>query len=656
MYDQKNIHIEEIAQPRTRLPSINIFSHYSPTRRLMATMVYSDLGSDAALHLIDVDTLEDQTHPLPKGANYGFRTLSLFKDEGGREKFCFASSADGALYSFDLETESFERLALLVEGGTFFTGTYPSSSGAIYAGNYPDGALFQYNPKKRNVRRFDTLPKGDLGLYCTGFIDLPDGRMLILTTGGNPGICVFEPDSGNVEIVYRGNPANETRGFFNGHLDQERVLAHYHDRVRIFNWRDLRFEDDLIPTFHEPFGLLTKVNGDYYFGCIRSGAMLRSRGGTISQVKDDFPNMNIVANFHHLGVDDFACVGDNGLSMRFNLKTGQLQSRQIDNESSRGMGLQFLRHVPGEDIVVGAHFINSQMFKIDLNAKTCDSSLSKATRNPGQINCGATVNDKFYIGSYVKAVISEYDWRRPFDPGKNPRKIADIGNGQNRPIDMASDGKRLFIATGAGYGALGGAITILDPASGDMDVHRNFVPEQNPTCMFLTPDQRHLVGGTTTFGDCGTAKGEATEAVLFLWDIAKGETTATWVPWSQTSLRIIDMSPNGLCLGTKNLPGAVGEEYFLWNPLTNHQSIKPWPLPGVFIGGVFMSEKNFHGATEHGLFNLNVETNEHDMLTQTTKQTGSYCTKCFERLNDNEFLFDLEGVKVMKARISNSRQ
>ena len=64
-----------------------------------------------------------------------------------------------------------------------------------------------------------------------------------------------------------------------------------------------------------------------------------------------------------------------------------------------------------------------------------------------------------------------------------------------------------------------------------------------------------------------------------------------------------------------------------------------------------MNEREFYGATEHGLFVLDIETNNYEMLTSKTKITGSYCTRCFRKLNDDEFLFDLEGTRIMKARI-----
>lgn len=111
------------------------------------------------------------------------------------------------------------------------------------------------------------------------------------------------------------------------------------------------------------------------------------------------------------------------------------------------------------------------------------------------------------------------------------------------------------------------------------------------------------------------------------------------------------MSPSGICIGTKNPPGQDGEEYFLWDTKTGNCEIKKWPLRGVFIGGVFMNDREFYGAIEHGLFVLDTKTNDYEMLSSSTKKTGSYCTRCFRKLNEDEFIFDIEGVNVMKATI-----
>ena len=341
--------VEKVAQPLTRLPVINTLSVYLEQRSLLAAVNYSDLKRDAALFLINADTLDVEKHPLPEGANCGHRSLVRADDAT-----LYLTSTNGSLYAFDLDTRTFKKRAVLFEGKTFLAGAYVSGSGRLYVGNYPEAYIVEYDPATGNVRRFETLPRDGLGLYTMGFIDLPDGTLLALTVGGNPGITVFDPRTGSREIVYHGDPEHEARGFFDGFLDDDRVLVTYRHRVRTFNWQTRAFEDDLISDFPEAIFKMVEADGARYFSGHQSRSMYKLRGGEVSVARKDFPDLNLVSNYHYLGGGEFICVGDNGLFMRFNLDSGDRVTRQIDNVTDRGMGLQFLSKIPGEDVVVGA--------------------------------------------------------------------------------------------------------------------------------------------------------------------------------------------------------------------------------------------------------------------------------------------------------------
>ena len=639
--------IEKVVQPQLRLPVVNIFSQYFPEKSLMADIACSALGK-GMLFLINTDTLAEEKFFLPEGANCGMRAFTK-----GIDNKLYFGSGDGALYSFDVDRKVFNKVAVMSEENLCCVGIYASSSGKLYVGLYPKGEFFQCDPVTGEAKRFSVIPHENMGCYCSGFIDLPDGRLLVNVTGGKPGIAVFDPVIEKDEIVYRGNPEREIRGFFNGFLDDERILVNLYDCVRIFNWRKLIFEGDMITSdLNDHIFLLEKADDAYYFSGPLTRKMYKLSATGIEVVKVDFPLFNVVNNFHYLGDNEFICLGDNGLVMRFNLKTKKMLTHQIDNITDSGMGIQFLAKIPGEDVVIGAHFINSQMYTINLKKKTSEASFHKVVPTPGQLNCGTTLNGKFYIGSYVDALISEYDWHKPFIHGENPHVIGRVGEEQNRPIGMVNDGRYVFIATGAGYGKLGGAITVLDPATDNMEAYRNFIEDQNPTCLFY--HAKHLlVGATSISGDCGTGnKPTAENAVVFLWDTEKRKTVYSCAPWKIPALNIMDMSPAGVCLGTNKAPGNEGEEYFLWNVNTKDYEIKKWPLKGVFIGGIFMNDREFYGATEHGLFVLDITSNDFEMLTKTTKMTGSYITDGFTKINDREFLFDNEGVNVMKATIN----
>jgi len=310
------------------------------------------------------------------------------------------------------------------------------------------------------------------------------------------------------------------------------------------------------------------------------------------------------------------------------------------------MGMQFVSKIPGKEWVVGAHFINMQMFKLNLKSGKIESSLNKVSHHVGQVDCGTTLDNKFYFGSYTKAVLNEYDIEDKFIYGQNPKIISYIKKNQNRPVAMANDGKCVYIATVAGYGLLGGALSVLDPQTKKIETYRHFVKDQNPTSMlYYHQESNCLIGGTWIHADCKTHAPTAENAVIFMWDVSKHETLHTSYPWKSERIEIMSISPGGVAIGKED------DKYFLYNIGSKKYEIKDWPVPGLFIGGLFMTESLFYGAAEHGLFCLDTKTNAYTMLSKTTKETGSYIPGFFEKISDNEFLFDIVGSKLMKATI-----
>ena len=651
MNSQKSLKMQELSQPVTRLPFINNFSAYLPEQSTVAGICYSDLGRDSSLHLVNVETLKEEKHYLPDGVNCGY--LSFVKGGDGNLYF---SSGDGCVYRFDPLRKAFNKVVQFFDKHVMLIGTHRSASGRIYAGTYPEGSLCEYDPSNGQKRIVPTMPRENLGLYCVSFIELPNGKILALVVGSRPGLCLYDPGAGECHVVYEGDCKTETRGFFNGYFDDDRIIVNYFaGGLRLFNWKKCVFEGTLLQKVPESLFKMERVGDAFYCCGYPSRKMYKLEDGAIAVVSEDFPNGNFVNNFHDIGNGEFACIGDNGLFMKFGLDKSALRSSQLDNVSEKGMGLQFLYKVPSEEYVIGAHFIDSQMFRINLADGKTESSLNKVVPYLGQINCGTALDGKFFLGSYTKAVVSVYDWRKPFAYGNNPELIGEIGEEQNRPIRMVNDGRSVYITTGAEYGTLGGAITVLDPATKEMTVYRNFVKDQNPTSgLFYINGKNLLAGATDIYGDCQTAAPTASTSVVFLWSPAERKTVHSWSPWDIPHVTISDISPSGICIGFKNPPGQAGGEYFLWDVASDAKEIKKWPVEGIMIGGLFMNDREFYGATEHGLFVFDIKSGDFQQLTQTTKLTGSYCTKCFTKLNDAEFLFDIQGVKVMKAEILNS--
>ncbi|MGC0273931.1 hypothetical protein ACO0LV_13160 [Pseudactinotalea sp. Z1739] len=73
-----------------------------------------------------------------------------------------------------------------------------------------------------------------------------------------------------------------------------------------------------------------------------------------------------------------------------------------------------------------------------------------------------------------------------------------IGNDQMRPLAMAYDDARdeVVIATTATHGLFSGALTFVDPDTGEMEVRRDLVPEQNLRNVVISGNYAYVAGDT----------------------------------------------------------------------------------------------------------------------------------------------------------------
>ncbi|MDD5677895.1 MAG: hypothetical protein PHW60_07880 [Kiritimatiellae bacterium] len=346
---------------------------------------------------------------------------------------------------------------------------------------------------------------------------------------------------------------------------------------------------------------------------------------------------------------EFIGLGDNGLFVRFNIKNKKFASFQVRNESRNGISIKMLTKTAGNDLLMGSHHINMQLFKINISDSRSVSSLNKISSYSGQINCGVSCGDKFYFASYVKAVFYSMDTAQPFEYGKNPVVIGEIGKEQNRPIAMVSDGKFVYIATGANYGKLGGAISVFNPESGEINAYRDFVPFQNPNSMFYHPASGGLVGTTTIHADCGTSDPKADSAVVYVWHAGKTEHTSA--PWKTSSLNAFDLSPAGRLIGFggnklyRFEAGTDGNKYYLFDLSSKKYVVRDWPYQEVRCG-IFMDERCFYGATSDFIFRLDIETDK------MFKLENAHAASLFQKISEREIVFVVEGHIVKKLTIN----
>jgi len=179
---------------------------------------------------------------------------------------------------------------------------------------------------------------------------------------------------------------------------------------------------------------------------------------------------------------------------------------------------------PQDDIWVGAYLSAGVIARVDP-----DTDRITQLRGPEQSDTFARSGPYLLISKYPNGVVYRYDTRRPWEWDTNPDIVAELiePDLQDRVFKMIEADGLVLIGTVPEYGHLGGALTVLDPASGDHRTYRNVVQDQS--VVSLAHRDGIVYGGTTIRGGLSTEP-TTTEAHLFEFDLATREVTSTIVP------------------------------------------------------------------------------------------------------------------------------
>lgn len=582
----KILSIEEIAQPECRLPFVNNRTVYLPRQRLLAAINFSDDGRDSRLFLVNADTLETEAISIPDAQHgaYGFVR--------GSDDRLYMGFFGGRIYSFDLASRSFRKVADPFPGSDKLTwGGFASRDGAIYMGVYPTGSFTEINIRTGEARIHHPLGGDIQGVYARDFVELPDGRIFLILMGARPTVLIYNPDSGNFDFRLDIEDADKQIAGPGSLclLDERRVIYSSKSSLRTFDFVKGEWDADFVKEIPEPLAWISREGEDFLCPGGHGANLYLVRKGVLSSISIGLERGNrISGGVHQTDPGIFVALGDNGQAVKFSLENGPMQTRQVPNTTRCGMNLHLLRKEPKGSRMVGSHFINSQIFRADMDSGKTESSLDKVVTTGGQITNATFLDDTVYLGIYGQAIVQAYDMNKPFVFGENPRFLCKAGFEQNRPVGMSNDGERIYMATRAGYTLLGGAICVIDPKTGGCEVYRDFVPHQNPVSMGDLGDGR-LIGTTQIFGDQGSCTPVAKHAVIYVWDCKTRSTVHMSAPWECPSLTPNDLSPSGLMIGFEK------GRYFLFDARTYESAVRPWKESGT-VSGLFLDDQYFLAA------------------------------------------------------------
>ena len=202
------------------------------------------------------------------------------------------------------------------------------------------------------------------------------------------------------------------------------------------------------------------------------------------------------------------------------------------------------------------------------------------------------------------APLMTYDPGKPFHPGENPGLVHypdEDGGWRPQAMIEGADG-RIYLAALAGYGRLGGPLTVWNLHGNGVTSYFNVIHDESVISLAL--NDGIIVGGTTIAGGGGSHRTQK-EAHLFLWDPRTSRKIFDGVPVPGAS------SVNDLVATPDNLVyGIADRTLFVFDPVSGVvRSTAPLPFRGEpYNSAAIASDGNIWGLAGEGIFRIDTRT------------------------------------------------
>lgn len=216
---------------------------------------------------------------------------------------------------------------------------------------------------------------------------------------------------------------------------------------------------------------------------------------------------------------------------------------------------------PDGNVWVGAYLSAGVIAAIDSRSREITQ-----LEGPEQGDAIAAVGPYLMVSKYPDGVVYRYDSSEPWEWDSNPDILATLISPhlQDRIFEMTDADGLLAAASIPEYGHLGGALSLIDPETGEHDVYRDVVAEQGVST--VVHRNGIVYAGTTIYGGMSTVP-TTTEGHLIEFDLASREVTSTIVPVEGAE------TVSTLCFGedASTLVGITYENHLFTYDITRHE-------------------------------------------------------------------------------------
>lgn len=444
--------------------------------------------------------------------------------------FAMSGGGRGFLHRYDVTKDEVSLLATDPAGQRMTRNLVIADDGMVYASTFPNAKVYSYDPTTDQLHDYGSVT--DDGTYAWG-LELVDGKVWVGTGIGTAHLVVLDPATGDMhELALPDHAAGAT----NIHQIARRgdlVIGVYTPSANGTNSLvyDLSTEQWLPPDTMGVMalnGAMTPLTADgvFYYQSGNDGIEICSFDpATLTSTPTGWretPAGKDRTGLQNMGLLEIAgapVIAGMLLTARhwlFNPADGGITTVDADILGSP-IAVHTLHVGPGDNVYTGAHLSSGVMGMINTRTDAV-TELS----GPSQADAVTALDGHIVVGCYPGAKVYVGDGR-DWDWGTNPSLLFELGRfgeyEQDRPRALVPAGEQIAMGTVPNYGEVGGALTFFR-LDGEFTVHRNVV--QDHSVVALTHLNGLVAGGTSIDGGLSSTP-VATEAEVFLWDIAVGE-------------------------------------------------------------------------------------------------------------------------------------
>jgi streptogramin lyase len=263
----------------------------------------------------------------------------------------------------------------------------------------------------------------------------------------------------------------------------------------------------------------------------------------------------------------------------------------------------------------------------------------------GEVYTFLARKDKLLMAAYSAfAPLMIFDPAKPYRQGegaKNPELVNFPGADSGwRPESIINGpGGKVYVGAVAGYGKLGGPLSVWDVEAGKVEQHHHLIPDQSVISLAQWKDR--IVGGTTIRGGGGSHPTQK-EARLFVWNPAtkQKEFEAVAVE-GEGSINDLILAPNG------KIYGVAGATLFVFDPEARKiVDRQPLPFRRTLYSAVALGpDGRIWGLAAEGVFAIDTRANKGELVARAPERlTGGFALR-------DGFIYSIAGNAVYRYRL-----